>query len=163
MNSALVPAGRLRRLCSTLVDVILVPSLTIVLVLITGVVEDAEDYTNNYWVLWVLLLAVASYLILNGYWLWRSGQTIGKKLFGIAIVAYMNGQDDSGESGAVAGVKATFWKLICIRALFFPLIFTIVTPLALLPLIDQLMIFNKKRRCLHDLAAGTTVVRLLKK
>lgn len=154
VNSSLVYAGRLRRLSATIVDAILVPTLTVFFILVAGVVEDAEDYENNVWMLWVLLLAIASYLVLNGYLLWRSGQTIGKKLLGIAIVAV---NDSTGTCE-----KAVFWKLICIRALFFPLIFTIITPLAFLPLIDQILIFSRKRRCLHDLAAGTTVVRLLK-
>ena len=166
MNSARVPAGRMRRLCATVLDAILVPSLTILFVLMTGIVEDAEDYTNNFWVLWVLLLAIASYLLLNGYLLWHSGQTIGKKLLGIAIVGYGDESEDGSKIGVddSAGkiVKAKFWKLICIRALFFPLMFTVVTPLALLPLLDLLLIFGKKRRCLHDLVAGTTVIRLPK-
>ena len=126
------------------------------LVLFTGVVEDAEDYTTNLWMLQVLLLAVTSYLVLNGYFLWRAGQTIGKKLLGIAIVTYRNEEFVGGTS-----TKASLWKLICIRAWFFPLIFTALTPLAFLPLLDQILIFTKKRRCLHDLCAGTIVIRRL--
>jgi uncharacterized RDD family membrane protein YckC len=36
----------------------------------------------------------------------------------------------------------------------------IVPSLAALPIIDQLLIFGKRRRCLHDLVCGTVVVRL---
>lgn len=140
-------AGRLRRLGATLIDAILVPMLTIVLVMITGVVEDAEDYVDATWALWVLLLAVVSYLLLNGVTLWRGGQTIGKRLTGIAIVR-------------ADGTPAPFWKLVCIRALFFPLLFLVVVPwVTLLPLLDQLLVFRRDRRCLHDFAAGTLVVR----
>jgi uncharacterized RDD family membrane protein YckC len=149
-------AGRLRRLAATSIDAILVPSLTLVLVMIAGVVEDAEDYTNNWWMLWVFLLAVASYLILNGYGLWRRGQTLGKKLMGITIVAA-----DGGDDGQHSSTPAPLWKLICLRALFFPLLFMTVIPwFAALPIIDQLFIFGKSRRCLHDLVSGTVVVRL---
>ena len=141
-------AGRMRRLGATVIDAILVPVLTIVLVMVFGVVEDAEDYVDATWSLWVLLLAVASYLLLNGVTLWRGGQTLGKRLTGIAIVR-------------ADGTPAPFWKLVCIRALFFPLLFTIVVPwVLLLPLLDQLLIFRRNRRCLHDLAAGTVVVRV---
>ena len=153
-----VTASRLSRLGATMVDATLVPSLTILLVLMTGIVEDAEDYTSNVWMLQVLLLAIGSYLALNGYFLWRSGQTLGKKLFGIAIVTYIS--EAISVDGDKEPVKAKFWKLICVRALFFPLIFMVVTPLAPLPLLDQFMIFGKKRRCLHDLIAGTAVIRL---
>lgn len=146
-------AGRFRRLVATGIDAVLVPGLTIFLVMVLGIVEDAEDFQDRWWVLHVLLLAITSYLLLNGYGLWRSGQTVGKRLLGIAIVA------PAGPGGQ--GMKpAPLWKLICIRALFFPLLFTAVVPwYAVLPAIDQALIFGRRRRCLHDLLAGTLVVR----
>ena len=156
MSDGLYPAGRFRRLVATLIDMILVPSLTLVLVMIAGVVEDAEDYTDSWWMLWVFLLAVVSYLLLNGYGLWQRGQTLGKKLMGIAIVPA-----DGGDDGRYAPTPAPFWKLICLRALFFPLLFVLVIPaFAALPIIDQLFIFGRRRRCLHDFVSGTAVVRL---
>ena len=152
MSSPPILAGRLRRLCACSIDAIVVPGLTLILVMVTGVVEDAADYATNAWILWVLLLAVVSYLIVNGFWLYRSGQTLGKKLLGIAIVS----NPASGTSPSVA----PFWRLICIRALFFPVLFVVFVPtFMILPLLDQLLIFTKKRRCLHDLAAGTMVIR----
>ena len=156
MSDGAYLAGRFRRLVATLIDMILVPSLTLVLVMISGVVEDAEDYTDNWWILWVFVLAVVSYLLLNGYGLWQRGQTLGKMLLGIAIVPATG-----SENGSYSSTPAPLWKLICLRALFFPLLFVvIVPPLAALPIIDQLLIFGKRRRCLHDLVSGTLVVRL---
>ena len=141
-------AGRGRRLVATLIDMLLVPALTVLLVMITGVMEHAEAYRNSMWMLNVFLLAVVSYLILNGYWLLTRGQTVGKRVMGVAIVA------------TVSGKRAAFWKLVCIRALFFPLLFVVISPvLALLPIIDQGFVFRKNRRCVHDLAAGTSVVK----
>ena len=142
-------AGRGRRLVSTLIDMLLVPAMTVLLVMITGVTERAEAYRNSTWMLNVLLLAVVSYLILNGYWLFTRGQTIGKRAMKVAIVATASGE------------RAPFWKLVCIRALFFPLLFTMISPmLAILPIADQGFVFRKNRRCLHDLAAGTSVVKV---
>lgn len=156
VSDGLPLAGRGRRLAATLLDAIFVPLLTIVLVMITGVVEDAEDYRDNWWMLWVLLLAILSYLILNGYGLQRQGQTLGKKIMGIAIVA-----DAPLDGGRNARVAAPLWKLILVRALFFPMLFVgLLPPFTILPLIDQLLIFGKRRRCLHDLLSGTAVVRL---
>ncbi len=98
----------------------------------------------------------ASYLLLNGYGLWRSGQTLGKRVMGVAIVPAV----EVGE-GRYGRTPAPLWKLICIRALFFPLLFLSVVPwIAALPIIDQLPIFLRRRRCLHDLVSGTVVVRL---
>ena len=151
-----VAAGRLRRLVATLIDAVLVPALTLVLVMITDVVEDAEDYADSWWMVWVLLLAVASYLVLNGYGLLRRGQTLGKRLLGIAIV-----KAPATADGDLDPTPAPFWKLIMIRALFFPALFLVIVPwITVLPLVDQLLIFGKRRRCLHDLAAGTVVVRV---
>jgi uncharacterized RDD family membrane protein YckC len=148
-------AGRFRRLAATLIDAVLVPSLAFLLIMVAGVLEDAEDYQDSLWMLWVLLLAIASYLLLNGYTLWRSGQTLGKKILRIAIVAAAE-----GDSGAA---RPPLWKLIFIRAWFFALLFTLplllVFPIyGLLPVVDQAFIFGKRRRCLHDLVSGTIVV-----
>ena len=168
MSEALVLAGRGRRLTATLIDMLLVPSLTIFLVMVAGVVEDAEDYRDRWWILSVLLIAVLSYVLLNGYTLWRSGQTLGKKVMGIAMLSAAKAKS-AADANSVADANkgrdsqtpAPLWKLICIRALFFPLLFATVVPwVAALPIIDQLFIFRKQRRCLHDLAAGTVVVRL---
>ena len=149
-------AGRGRRLVATLIDAALVPAFTLVLVMITGVVEDAQDYATSWWALWVFLLAVTAYLILNGALLWQRGQTIGKWVLGIAIVSAQSNAQDLWRTA-----PAAFWKLICLRALFFPLLFIAAVPwLALVPFLDQIWIFGKQRRCLHDLVAGTVVVRL---
>jgi hypothetical protein len=67
-------AGRGRRLVATLIDMLLVPALTALLVMITGVMEHAAAYRNSMWMLNVFLLAVLSYLILNGYWLFTKGR-----------------------------------------------------------------------------------------
>ncbi|MFK7913151.1 MAG: RDD family protein [Pseudomonadales bacterium] len=143
-------AGRGRRLAATAIDAVLVPALSLFLIMVAGVVEDAEAYTNNMWMLWVLLLAILSYLLLNGLTLYRSGQTLGKKALGIAMVR-------AGEQGHE---PPSIWKLIFIRAWFFPLLFAVVVPwIMLIPLLDQLPIFGKRRRCLHDVLAGTEVVR----
>lgn len=157
MSNGLALAGRFRRLVATGIDMLLVPALTLLLILITGVIENAEAYGGDGWELEMFLkifgLAILAYLLLNGFTLWRRGQTLGKLLLGIAIVP-ANAQDHWTTE------PAPLWKLICIRALFFPLLFIIAVPwVAVLPLIDQLCIFGKRRRCLHDLASGTVVVR----
>ena len=156
MIERLLLAGRGRRLIATLIDMVLVPSLTIFLVMVAGVVEDAEDYRDSWWILFVFLIAVASDLLLNGYPLWRRGQTLGKKIMGIAVTSAA-----ATEDGHYSPIPAPFWKLIGLRALFFALLFVAIVPwVAALPIIDQLFIFGNKRRCLHDLVAGTVVVRL---
>ena len=144
-------APRWRRLLAWCIDAVLVPSLTIFLVMVAGVVEDAEDFTSNAWMFWVLALAIASYLILNGFTLYRSGQTLGKLALGIAVVSRT-------KDGATA--PTPLWRLIIIRAWFFPFPFLLpIVPLTVLALIDVLPIFTARRLCLHDRLTGTLVIK----
>ena len=141
-----------RRLVATTIDLVLVPVVALLIMLVTGALEHAEDYAGGYQiVVRILLLAVSSYLLLNGWLLWKRSQTVGKALLGITIVS------------ADSGKRVAFWKLLCIRSLFFTLlylfVFVDVTPLiALIPLMDIIFIFGKQRRCLHDYATGTLVI-----
>lgn len=154
-GSALTLASRWHRLAATVIDAILVPALTLVLIMLTNVLEDAEDYADSWWILHVLALAILSYLLLNGIGLKRRGQTIGKKLMQIMVVP-AQALDHPGNHIE----PASLWKLICIRAWFFAFLFVMVVPwIFLLPLIDHLLIFSSKRRCLHDILAGTIVIK----
>lgn len=150
MSPELPLAGRGRRLLATLIDLLLVPAVAILLMLVSGVLEDAEDWSAaGRPVVRMLLLGLVSYLLLNGYLLWRRGQTVGKALTGIAIVDTRNGE------------KLPLWRLLAVRALFFPTLYALPVPwLNALPLIDQLFVFRKSRRCVHDLACGSSVIRL---
>ena len=57
--------------------------------------------------------------------------------------------------------RRTLISVIVVPTIVMPLMFLIVVPpVALLPLVDHLCIFGKKRRCLHDRVAGTCVVRI---
>ncbi len=135
-----------KRACASAIDVVLVPLLTLLLVVATGTVEHAEDFANRWWMLWVLLEAIAAYLILNGWWLWRGGQTLGKKIFQIKIV--MTDQ-----------TPVPLWRLILVRAWFFPLLYLVfLGPWAAIPVLDQISIIHRSRRCLHDWISGTMVV-----
>tara|TARA_Y100001934_G_scaffold283370_1_gene402558 strand:+ start:143 stop:649 length:507 start_codon:yes stop_codon:yes gene_type:complete len=163
MSNDVILAGRIRRLLATAIDMVLVPSLTLIVMMATDVVEDAEDWANPWWVLVLRVFGVAvlSYLILNGYTLMRRGQTLGKLLLGIAIVPAAAVGSSAAELHPVP-----LWKLIFIRALFFPLLFLLVVAVvipwvALIPVLDQIFAFARNRRCLHDYAAGTAVVRRL--
>jgi uncharacterized RDD family membrane protein YckC len=100
-----------------------------------------------------LLLTAAGFVIfvlVHGYFLKRDGQTIGKKLVGTRIATLDDG-------------IPSFSKLIGAR--YFP-----VTCIALIPtvgqflsMVDSLFVFRSDRRCVHDLIAGTKVVKVSKK
>ena len=83
----------------------------------------------------------------------RSGQTIGKKAFGLRILASDGERPDP-------------WRLVLLRSLV-PLFFNVLSLMPLLiplslafSLLDSLLIFGRERRCLHDYMAGTIVVEV---
>jgi uncharacterized RDD family membrane protein YckC len=94
------------------------------------------------------VLGIFFYLAVHGYWLVKSAQTVGKKLLGLQVVNFSDGVPTPGS------------KIVLARV--FPV--TIVAHIPrigiVLALLDPLFIFGKNRRCLHDLVAGTKVVKL---
>ena len=94
------------------------------------------------------LLAFSMYLLVQGPLLRSSGQTWGKRIFGIHIVD-------------MSRRKPEFWKLAFVRELPFELIYVIPVAGQILGLINILMIARVDHRCGHDLLAGTQVVRFL--
>lgn len=140
-------AGRFQRLAATVIDHIALLITILVLVLVTGTFEHAEDYAGSGAAVNLALIIVASYLGLNTWHLWRHGQTLGKAALKIRIVT---------ESGAVPAL----WKLLLLRGPFLVIPYTIALgAVGLLPVLDHLFIFGKTKRCLHDYVAGTIVVR----
>lgn len=143
-------AARGRRLVATLIDMVIVPTVTIFFVMVFGLVEHAEDFQDRWWLLHVLLTAIGSYILLNGFLLWKAGQTLGKRIMNIAIVR-----------GSDRTKPPPLWKLLVIRAPFFPVLFLAIVPwLFFLPLLDQVLIFGKQRRCIHDWLCNSLVVRV---
>ena len=82
---------------------------------------------------------------------WKSlkatGQTIGKKVAKTRIVS-------------MEGKKPEVTDLIFKRYAFVSLLSVIPVAGGALALVDALMVFKKDRRCLHDLVAGTQVVKI---
>jgi uncharacterized RDD family membrane protein YckC len=149
MSAPLPLAGRGRRFVATLIDAALVPVVAILLMLVTGVLEHAQDWSESAMPFARMFgLGLASYVLLNLWLLLVRGQTLGKTIMGIMIVT------------AKTGAKAPLWRLF-FRGLFFPTLYLIVLIpfIALIPVIDQVLIFRKDRRCIHDWACGTAVVR----
>lgn len=148
MSATLQLAGRGRRFVATLIDVVLVPVVAIVLMLVTGVLEHASDWSTSAMpVLRMIGLGLLSYVLLNLWLLWTRGQTVGKAAMGVMI------------ADAKSRERVPIWRLF-VRGLFFPTLYLIVLVpyITLIPFIDQALIFRKDRRCLHDWICRTTVV-----
>jgi uncharacterized RDD family membrane protein YckC len=95
----------------------------------------------------LLLLGSLVVMVIQIWWLTTRGQTIGKRALGIRIVRASDGENP-GFLFAVA-LRYAVPSLIS----FIPLIGFIFS------LTDILFIFRSDRRCLHDLIAGTRVVK----
>lgn len=95
------------------------------------------------------LLGIAIFLGINGYFLAKSGQTIGKIAMGTRIVS-----DD--------GNLVPFAPLILKR--YLPLWLVSIVPWISLVifLINALLIFRENRKCGHDEIAGTKVIKIAK-
>jgi uncharacterized RDD family membrane protein YckC len=122
-------ASRLTRLAAAIVDGLLFVPL--------AAVANTGDRPGLAGLLLILLIVVQ--IVLLG----RDGQTIGKKLLAVRIVD-VNTRRPAG-----------FFKTVVLRLLLNAL-------LSVIPfygLVDVLLIFREDRRCLHDLIAGTVVVR----
>jgi uncharacterized RDD family membrane protein YckC len=94
-----------------------------------------------------LVLHFFSFLLINGYSLKTNGQTIGKKLTRIRLA------DRRGNVPSVA-------KAILLRYVPFVFMFPWSLPGIILCFLDILFVFRGNRRCLHDLLAGTRVVKM---
>ena len=135
-----------RRVTAAAVDFVTVPSVAAVIMVITGALENAEAWTGGFPWLRVFLLGVVGYLMVNGALLWRHGQTLGKRLAKIKIVDH--------ESEQVPAL----WKLIVLRAPFFPLMHLTLIGFWYLLVLDLFTGLRGDRRCIHDWVSGTKVV-----
>jgi uncharacterized RDD family membrane protein YckC len=97
----------------------------------------------------VAALSFVLFMLLNAYFLNRNGQTIGKLLVGIRIAT-------------LDGAIPDLWRIIGLR-------YALPSFAALLPYVgfilytlDVLFVYRADRRCIHDLIAGTQVLRVVR-
>ena len=140
-------ASRWRRLGGAIIDSILSMLVIVPTMIYTGIWEKSmagePELADN-----LLLTGVAfvAFLVMQGYLLATSGQTIGKRLVGTRIVSI---EDEKILSlGKVIGLR------------YLPLWVGSQVPIVgpFVGLIDVLFIFRSDKRCVHDLIAGTKVI-----
>jgi len=140
-------ASRWKRLAGAMLDgiIILVPLVIILMPL--GILEAASNGNEMTIAQQITGSAIGFivFLLLNGYLLYKKGQTIGKVIVKTKIVD-LNGN------------VPEFNKLIALRYLVFGVTGLIPFVGNVVALANALFIFGKERRCLHDYLAGTRVV-----
>ncbi len=136
-------AGRGTRLLAYLTDyfIFIIPLLFILFIFGQEFMLDSteEQITG------IIILAGLPIIIINLILLYRNGQTIGKRFFSIKIVR-------------VNGERAGFLRIIFARYLPMMLLSAIEVVGGFIALFDVLFIFQKSRRCLHDMIADTIVI-----
>ena len=140
------------RFLAALIDgaIQLVVAFLLVLILqdaISGMGEAASEIVFD-------IIIFLSWVAIHGKFIQGNGQTLGKRILGIKMV-----QMDGADAG--------FARLVLYRTGSLYLVYIIVSLFGLPPtlsmmfgLADVLFIFSKERRCLHDLIAGTKVVKV---
>lgn len=105
-----------------------------------GIQPDLLDKARN------AVLGFLAFLVIQGYFLSQSGQTIGKKILGMRIVTLDNAKPD-------------FFKLIFFRYMILRAIYLVPVAGAVFSMANCISIFiGKDRRCIHDRFAGTKVI-----
>jgi uncharacterized RDD family membrane protein YckC len=94
-------------------------------------------------------ISFVCFLVVHGYLLKTKGQTVGKLITGIRIAD-------------LDGYLPDFSKVILLR--YLPISLAALIPVVgpYLSLVDVVFIFGSERRCVHDLLAGTKVVKVRK-
>ncbi len=140
-------AGRGMRLVGAIIDGVILMILLVPIMFASGYMTMAmSGQQPGYgWQMGMTVVSFVCFVVVQGYFLNQSGQTIGKKLLGMRIVD-------------AEGNKPDFVKLLAQR-------YGILYVIQLIPflggvfwLVDVLFIFREDRRCIHDLIAGTRVV-----
>jgi uncharacterized RDD family membrane protein YckC len=144
-----VLAGRGQRLGGALLDSLIAFLVTLPVMFIAGVfkqIGDGEAMSLGQQVFF-FFFGLVLFLVINGYLLAKRGQTVGKMIAGTRIVSHETGQ------------IVSLGRVFCLRLL--PLSFVSQIPVigGLCALVDTLFIFRQDRRCIHDLIAGTTVIK----
>ncbi len=141
-------ASRVTRLGAVILNSFISVAVFLPIMAITGMFGQLDqDLDPSLGQLLSIALGGAVLAAVNIYFLVRDGQTIGKKILGIRIVRQEDGQLQS--AGKVIGLRYILIQVIAVVPCVGPLF----------GLVDILFIFREDRRCIHDLIAGTKVVK----
>lgn len=136
MNEPLI-AERWKRLAAVIADFAFVIGAVLLMKLIFPIFGISPEDEPNFGVFGLLALMIAQLVLLG-----KRGQTLGKLVLNIKIVDQKTLQNPG------------FIQTGFVRGFLYAFSITLIVPL-----VDALWIFRKGNRCLHDLIAGTIVIR----
>ncbi len=139
-------ATRMQRLAAALLDDF-IAVLTLIPVMsyynLFSYIEAEKVIPMNI-IISINIYAFVMFILIHGFLLYNYGQTIGKKVVGIAISTY-------------DFQVPNFNRVIALRYVPFR-VAGLIPGLNVLPIINVLFIFRKDKQCLHDMLAKTQVI-----
>jgi uncharacterized RDD family membrane protein YckC len=150
--SAGLDANRWARFWGALIDGVITLAVILPLQYFLGYYDD--DFNSTATPAQEALWGVAGFAIwglLHGYFVVKSGQTIGKKLLGTQIVNMWDGRPASF-------ARIAFFRELPLHLL--AMIPALSTFAAFVALVDAIVIYRPDRRCVHDHIASTRVTNL---
>jgi len=141
-------ASRGSRLAAAIVDTVISLLVAVPIMFYSGYLRSlaAGDPVSFRAQLAIAAAMFLAFVLINGSWLAKYGQTVGKRAVGIRIVNVLD--DRVPKLSTLLGRR---YGLVWLVSLI-PVIGTLVG------VVDDLLVFRNDRRCLHDLIAGTKVV-----
>ena len=141
-------ASRGARLGASLIDSVIMMLFILPIIYFTGGFSPSAIESNQSIATQITLglVSIAIFFMLNFKLLKSNGQTIGKKLLGTKIVDM---------EGNLPTFKDHLWKryLVYLGASMVPVVGNLFS------LVNSLFIFGKAKRCVHDYAGNTQVVK----
>ncbi len=164
LDSKQILASRGKRILSTLFDALITAAAVVLVTLASGQFEVAEPYLNNTIGLRVAVTITLTYCALHGYTLWRSSQTLGKKLFELQVVQHQPSRTANSITRQSTALprRAHLPQLALRSSALLALVFIPDAGIWLqgLHLLDAAALFTSDRRTLHDYIARTSVIDL---
>jgi len=143
-------ALRSQRFAAAMIDILvtLVPINLIIFFTfhINDIIKTQLEY-GFYFAFGMLLLIQMIFFMMNGWLLYKYGQTIGKAILKIKIIDQNKKLPDLMTSYVIRYLFLSIMPLIPLFGI-------------LIMMIDFMLIFQKDRKCIHDHLAGTSVIKV---
>ena len=141
-------AGLGARLGGAIIDGIIAMVVVLPIIFLVGFWDAMMTGSESGMILvWSFLITFGAFILIHGYPLATRGQTIGKIAMQTRIVSVQDGK------------ILPFGKVVGLRYLPVSVITQIPLIGGIFGLINVLFIFREDRRCVHDLIAGTKVIK----
>lgn len=134
-------ASRWMRFWGSLLDGIFLIIAFMPIIYFTVGFEEAGGFEYE---LIVTVIGFIVYLVLNGYLLYHSGQTLGKKIVNTRVIM-TNGSHPKFFVFIIRYLVGSIPTLIPVIGIYYAYV-------------EVLTIFGQEKRCIHDYAAGTKVI-----